>query len=69
MTTVQNTEKIAHELKAWQDKVNDVWSPTQMKEAKDEVYKQKGRWTATIAIIAFLQILIGIILALKDKLF
>jgi hypothetical protein len=27
-------------------KVSDVWSPSQMKEAKDEIYKQKSRWVA-----------------------
>lgn len=69
LASVQNTEKVMLELKAWQEKVNDVWSPSQMKESKDEVYKQKNRWTATIAIIAFIQVLIGIILALKDKIF
>lgn len=69
LASVQNTEKVMLELKAWQEKVNDVWSPSQMKESKDEVYRQKNRWTATIAIIAFIQVLIGIILALKDKIF
>lgn len=69
MTSVQNTEKTVDEIKAWQEKVNDVWSPTQMKEAKDEVYKQKGRWTATVAILMFIQILIGIIIALKNQIF
>lgn len=69
LASVQNTEKVVLELKAWQEKVNDVWSPSQMKESKDEVYRQKNRWTATIAIISFIQILIGILLALKDKIF
>jgi hypothetical protein len=36
-----------------------------MKEAKDEVYKQKNRWTATIAILLFIQIIVGIIVSLK----
>lgn len=31
-----------------------------MKEAKDEIYKQKSRWVAAIAIISFVQILVGI---------
>jgi protein tyrosine phosphatase len=25
----------------WIDKVNEVWSPSQMKEAKNEIYRQK----------------------------
>lgn len=69
MTSVQNTEKVVNDLRTWHEKINEVWSPSQMKEAKDEVYKQKNRWTATIAIIAFVQVLIGILLALKDKIF
>lgn len=64
MANVHNTEKMAGEMKSWQEKVNDVWSPSQMKEVKDEVYKGKGRWTATIAIIAFVQVLVGIGIAL-----
>jgi hypothetical protein len=52
----------------WIEKVNDVWSPTQMKEAKDEIYKQKTRWAATIAIISFIQVAIGIGIAIWGKL-
>ena len=62
---VKNTEKAVSDLKTWQEKVNEVWSPTQMKEAKDEIYKQKSRWTATVAILAFIQIIIGIIVSFK----
>jgi y4mF family transcriptional regulator len=50
------------------DKVNDVWSPNQMKEAKDEIYKQKSRWVAAIAIITFVQIIIGLIISVWSKL-
>ena len=52
----------------WIDRVNDVWSPNQMKEAKDELYKQKNRWAAAIAIVTFVQILMGIIISLWGKL-
>ena len=65
LNDVKNTEKSLQDLKIWQEKINDVWSPSQMKEAKDEVYKQKNRWTATIAILLFVQIVIGIIVSLK----
>lgn len=53
---------------AWIDKVNDVWSPTQMKEAKDELYKQKNRWVAAIAIVTFIQILVGVAVTIWAKL-
>jgi hypothetical protein len=58
---IKNMEKNMFENKTWVDKVNEVWSPTQMKDAKDEIYRQKNRWVAAIAIITFIQILIGII--------
>ena len=62
---VKTTEKFVQEIKVWQEKVNEIWSPTQMKEAKNEVYKQKNRWTATIAIILFIQIIVGILYSLR----
>lgn len=60
LSDFKNTEKTVADQKAWIEKVNDVWSPVQMKEAKDELYKQKNKWVATIAIITFIQILISI---------
>jgi frataxin-like iron-binding protein CyaY len=60
LSDFKNTEKIVLDQKNWIEKVNDVWSPAQMKEAKDELYKQKNKWVATIAIITFVQFLIGI---------
>jgi hypothetical protein len=48
-------------------KVSDVWSPSQMKEAKDEIYKQKSRWVAAI-IITFVQIIVGLIITIWGKL-
>lgn len=65
LNDVKNTEKSLQDLKLWQEKVNEIWSTSQMKEAKDEVYKQKNRWTATIAILLFIQVIIGIIVSLK----
>jgi hypothetical protein len=65
LNDVKNTEKSVQDIKSWQEKVNDVWSSSQMKEAKDEIYRQKSRWTATIAILLFVQIIIGIIVSLK----
>lgn len=59
ISEAKNVEKTVSDQKIWMDKVTDVWSPTQMKEAKDEIYKQKSRWVAAITIIIFLQILIG----------
>lgn len=65
LNDVKNTEKSLQDLKVWQEKINEVWSPSQMKEAKDEIYRQKNRWTATIAILLFVQVIIGILVSLK----
>jgi len=59
LSDFKNTERLALDHKQWIEKVNDVWSPIQMKEAKDELYAQKNKWVATIAIITFIQILIS----------
>ncbi len=60
LSEFKNTEGKVSTHGAWIDRVNEVWSTTQMKEAKDEIYKQKSRWVAAIAIISFVQILVGL---------
>jgi hypothetical protein len=67
LTEVKNVEKSVSLNTAWIDKVSEVWSPSQMKEAKDEIYKQKNKWAAAVAIIAFIQILMGVVLSLWGK--
>jgi hypothetical protein len=64
---VKTIEKNVGSNSAWIEKVNDVWSPTQMKEAKDEIYKQKTMLAAGIAIITFVQIVIGIVISIWSK--
>lgn len=63
----KNTENKVSNHAIWIDKVSDVWSPSQMKEAKDEIYKQKNRWVAAIAIITFIQIAIGVAITVWAK--
>lgn len=65
---VKNIEKNVGTNSAWIEKVNEVWSPSQMKEAKDEIYKQKTMLAAGIAIITFVQIVIGIAISIWGKL-
>ena len=67
LSDVKGIEKNVAVNTSWIEKVNDVWSPTQMKEAKDEIYKQKSRWVATIAIVTFVQIMIGLAISLWNK--
>ena len=62
LSDFKNTERLVSDQKIWIEKVNDVWSPQQMKEAKDEIYNQKNKWVATIAIISFIQIILGFII-------
>ena len=68
LTEFKNTEGKVENQSKWIEKVNDVWSPSQMKEAKDELYHKKNRWAAAIAIITFVQITIGIVVAVWVKL-
>jgi ribosomal protein L11 methylase PrmA len=64
LTEFKNTERQVQDQKLWIEKVNDVWSPVQMKEAKDELYRQKNKWVAAIAIISVLQVILTIILSI-----
>jgi hypothetical protein len=68
LNDIKTIEKDLGSNSAWIEKVNEIWSPTQMKEAKDEIYKQKSKWISVIAIITFAQILVGVVFALWDKL-
>jgi TolA-binding protein len=67
LNDVKGIEKNVNQNTEWIQKVNDVWSPLQMKEAKDELYRQKNRWVAAIAIMSFIQVVMGVILSLWGK--
>jgi len=67
LSDFKNTERLVSDHKAWIEKVNDVWSPQQMKEAKDEIYSQKNKWVATVAIVTFLQIVLGFVIFFLKK--
>jgi hypothetical protein len=67
LSDFKNTERLVSDQKAWIEKVNDVWSPQQMKEAKDEIYSQKNKWVATVAIVTFLQIVLGFVIFFIKK--
>jgi predicted RND superfamily exporter protein len=68
LNDVKGVEKIVNQNSDWIQKVSEIWSPTQMKEAKDELYKQKNRWVAAIAIMSFIQIVIGFAISIWGKL-
>lgn len=67
LNDVKSIEKNVNQNTEWIQKVNDVWSPLQMKEAKDELYRQKNRWVAAFAIMSFIQVVMGVILSLWGK--
>lgn len=65
----KNTEKEVEELKRWKDSVIEIWSVSQMKQSKDEIYSQKNQWQKVIGIVIAIQVIMGLIIAFKDKLF
>lgn len=67
LNDVKGVERTVNANLLWIEKVNDVWSPSQMKEAKDELYKQKNRWVAAIAIMTFIQIVVGLVISAWGK--
>ena len=67
LNDVKSIEKSVSTNSAWIEKVNEVWSPSQMKEAKDEIYKQKTLLGAAIAVITFIQIIVGIAISIWGK--
>jgi len=69
MTEFKNTEKEVDELKEWKEKVTEIWSSSQMKQAKDEVYKQKNQWAKVTGIIIVVQIIMSLIIAFRNQIF
>lgn len=67
LNDIKGIEKTVNQNSDWIQKVNDIWSPIQMKEAKDEIYRQKNRWVAVIAVMSFIQIMVGVVLTLWGK--
>ena len=56
------------DLKEWKKEVNEVWSPSQMKEVKDELYRQKDKWAMVIGIGIAVQVLWVAVLFFLEKL-
>ncbi len=69
MTEFKNTEKEVDELKEWKEKVTEVWSSSQMKQAKDEIYKHKNQWAKVAGIIIVVQIIMSLIIAFRNQIF
>jgi chromosome segregation ATPase len=69
MSEFKNTEKEVDELKEWKEKVQEVWSASQMKSAMDEIYKQKNQWAKVAGIIIVVQIIMSLIIAFRNQIF
>jgi hypothetical protein len=54
---LKTARHVIKEHKEWKREVTDVWSPPQMKESKDEVYTQKGKWMIGYGVFLTVQVL------------
>lgn len=63
----KSTEKDVEELKEWKAKVTEVWSTSQMKEAKDEIYEQKNKWLIVVGIGIAVQVLWAVFALFRDN--
>lgn len=66
ISTVKTVEDKVKKLEEWKDKVDDVISPSQLKDLRDEVANQKSKWTSFIAIVGSIQVLGGLIMFLLN---
>jgi len=69
LSNVKAVEVEVKTLAEWREKVTEVWSSTQMKESKDEVYKQKSKWQLIAGIALAIQVIWGLVSLFGDKLF
>ena len=69
LARLEAKQKDLEDLERWQREVYSTWSPVQMKEAKDEIYSQKGKWTGVWFVFITVQVIWGIILVFKDQIF
>lgn len=67
MAEFKNTEKDVDELKKWKDQVIEVWSVSQMKESKNEIYKQKNQWQKIAGIVIAIQVIASLLLFFIEK--
>jgi len=64
---LKQMERDVDELSKWRENVTDVWSTSQMKQSKDEIYQQKNMWSKTMGIAVVVQIIIAFIITMASK--
>lgn len=69
LNTAKDIKDIRNELVKHIQEVNEVWSPKQMQQVKDEVYMQKNQMTKFLGIIVGIQIVVGLIITFADNIF
>jgi len=69
LAAAKDIKDIRNELVKHIQEVNEVWSPKQMQQVKDEVYMQKNQMTKFLGIIVGIQIVVGLIITFADKIF
>jgi len=61
-------EKEVVDIQEWKKSVIEIWSPTQMQQSKNEIYKQKGYYQRVIGIVIAIQVAFSLFMMFKDKL-
>jgi len=69
LTKLESRQEDIDDLEVWQKEVYSTWSPVQMKESKDELYRQKEKWTGVWFVFIAVQVAWTILIVFKDKLF
>lgn len=65
----QETKDIRDEFLNYLKEVNEVWSPKQMQQVKNEVYNQKNHMAKVAGVVITIQVIIGILLTFKEQIF
>src|SRR3990167_5088993 len=54
---LQHASNSISTLQQWKDNVTEVWSVTQMQQAKNQVYAQKNRWAIITGVVIAIQVI------------
>lgn len=57
---LETKESKVDELRAWKDRVDEVYSPSQMKELRDKVSKHETFMIRAVTVLAVIQFLMGV---------
>ncbi len=69
LAVIKNQQTTVGELKQWKKDIDEVLSPTDMKDLRDEVKALQHFKTVSTTVWVIAQILVGLLIAFKDKIF